>query len=446
MYAGLNTAFIKELDTTIKNVSLTHLIFTLIISYIFFLSFFIYLVRKILRIRKELKKVNKKLELHSFVDALTGVYNYRYFIKRFKESISYAQRENMCISLLKLDIHLFKNINAIYGTVFGNVVLREFADFLKSVTRNFDIVTHLEDDEFGVLLNFTDKEEALMLAKRIQEGLRFKNFGTKDKKIDIDVNIAVVTFPQDGFSEIDLLSLLDKCLDSSKENGKKILTPQQLAKEEEREIDTIYTADDLKNRIYKLESALGKTIIESIIAFAHAIRAKDLYTAEHAAKTVRISLSLGKKLKLDKHNLDTIRYAALLHDLGKVGIPEKILLKPARLTPEEFEEIKKHPLIGAEILRPLHELTHIIPPILYHHERIDGQGYPYGLIGNNIPLEAKIVAIADTFQSLISDRTYRKAYSVDEAIRIMEKEAGTHFDKYLIEIFKEVITDNGWRK
>jgi len=125
--------------------------------------------------------------------------------------------------------------------------------------------------------------------------------------------------------------------------------------------------------------------------------------------------------------------------LGKVGIPERILLKPAKLTPEEFEEIKKHPVIGVEILRPLHELTEIIPPILYHHERIDGKGYPHGLIDGNIPLEAKIVAIADTFQALISDRVYRKAYSVDEAIDIMDKEAGTHFDKYLIKIFKEVV-------
>lgn len=440
MYPAVDTTVIESINNTVRNISLARLTSTIVFSYIIFAVLSSYLIRKLFCLRKELSEVKKKLKEHSFIDSLTAVYSHRYFIKRIKESISYAQRKNMYVSLLKLDIELFKNINTIYGTIFGNKVLKEFADFLKNVTRSFDIVARLGDDEFGVLLNFTNKKEALALANRIQEKLCNKSFGTKDNQINIYVNSAVVTFPSDGFSTVDLLSLLDRCLDKSKESGKRIVTFDDLAERDKDRLKiAIYTPHYFKKRTHTLNNTLDKTIIESIIAFAHAIKAKDLYTAEHTARTVRISLSLGRKINLDAHRLEVIRYAALLHDLGKVGIPERILLKPAKLTPEEFEEIKRHPVIGVEILRPLHELTEIIPPILYHHERVDGKGYPHGLIDGNIPLEAKIVAIADTFQALISDRVYRKAYSVDDAIDIMDKEAGMHFDKHLIKIFKEVV-------
>ena len=410
--------------------------FIAVISDVVLIFWVSYLYRNIITKSRELQRFKRLFSRLSALDSLTGAYNHRYFIERIRESLGYAQRKNIKFSLLKLDIELFENINKIYGTTVGDRVLKEFYDFIKEMVRSSDIVFRLADDSFGILLNFTDKKEALVLVHRIQDYLRFKFFG--GKKITLYVSAGLVSFPDDSTSEVGLLSLLDRCLNKSKTNGTKVITPEDIEDAYDNRSINIYTMDDLKRRVVLLEGALGKTIIESIIAFAHAIKAKDLYTVEHTKKTVMISLSIGRRLNLKAHNLEILRYSTLLHDLGKVGIPEKILTKPGKLTKEEFEEIKKHPVIGAEILRPLHELKDIIPPILYHHERIDGTGYPYGLKDGDIPLEARIVAVADVFQALISNRVYRKAYSFKEAMEIMESEKGTHFDSHIIDVFKTV--------
>ncbi|MBU0878493.1 MAG: HD domain-containing protein, partial [Candidatus Omnitrophica bacterium] len=137
--------------------------------------------------------------------------------------------------------------------------------------------------------------------------------------------------------------------------------------------------------------------------------------------------------------IENIKHAAILHDLGKVGIDENILSKNGPLTSKERKTIETHPPIAAEILREIHALRGAIPAILYHHERYDGKGYPLGLKGEEIPLGARIVAIADVYQALVSDRPYRKAYSKKKAIEIIKKETGDHFDSKIVKVFLEVI-------
>ena len=132
----------------------------------------------------------------------------------------------------------------------------------------------------------------------------------------------------------------------------------------------------------------------------------------------------------------------MLHDLGKIGVSEKILLKRRKLTEEEFEQIKKHPKIGADILRPIQLLHGLIPLILYHHERWDGKGYPYGLKENEIPLGARIIAIADVYHAMVSDRPYRKALSEGKAITLIKENSGTQFDPEIAEIFIKIVQKN----
>jgi diguanylate cyclase (GGDEF)-like protein/putative nucleotidyltransferase with HDIG domain len=417
----------------------------LIITLIFFLLWALYLKRKIERKSKELEALNQKFSEYSLVDPLTKLYSHRYFIRHLRESINQAQRRGFSISILKLDIEHFKSINRIYGALEGDEVLRRFAYFLKARVRLSDTVARVGSDEFGLILNFTDKKESLILANRLLSSLSSCIF-SHEKEINLRVSIGVVSFPEDSTSDITLLFLLDKCLERSKERGGEITTPQDLnglGKEEISDFEP-KDIDELKSKVSMLKVMLGKTILESITAFANTIRVKDSYTAEHTEKTVKIALAIGKKLGLKSRQLRNLRYAALLHDLGKVGIPERILRKPGKLTPEEFKEIKKHPLVGVEILRPIHELTEIIPAILYHHERFDGKGYPYGLEGNQIPVEARIVAIADSFQALTSNRPYRRAYSLSEAIKIIEEESGTHFDPEIVKVFQEVLYSLRW--
>jgi HD-GYP domain-containing protein (c-di-GMP phosphodiesterase class II) len=144
-------------------------------------------------------------------------------------------------------------------------------------------------------------------------------------------------------------------------------------------------------------------------------------------------------LELPKDEVESVKQAAILHDLGKIGISERILLKKSKLTRREFDEIKKHPQIAADIIRPIHFLHKIIPLVLHHHERWDGKGYPSGLKGEEIVIGARIIAIADIYQALISNRPYRKAYGQNEAIDIIKDGSGSQFDPKIVEVFLQII-------
>ncbi|MBU4419159.1 MAG: HD-GYP domain-containing protein, partial [Candidatus Omnitrophica bacterium] len=191
----------------------------------------------------------------------------------------------------------------------------------------------------------------------------------------------------------------------------------------------------LKQKLFKLEHRVRQTLLESIYAFAKTIEAKDYYTGEHAENMVSIAVGIGKALKLSESGIANLEHAAILHDLGKIGIPDNILHKKSKLTKGEYDTIRKHPQIGAEIIRTVHFLNEVVPIVLYHHERYDGLGYSAGLKGKEIPLGARIIAVADVYQALISDRPYRKAYSKKDALEIIKESMGTHLDPDVVKVF-----------
>jgi HD-GYP domain-containing protein (c-di-GMP phosphodiesterase class II) len=165
---------------------------------------------------------------------------------------------------------------------------------------------------------------------------------------------------------------------------------------------------------------------------------KDHCTGEHVERTVYIANKIAEALGLTKDEVLRIKQAAILHDLGKVGISEQILQKPSKLTKKEFKEIQRHPQIGVDIIRPIHLLHDVVPLIMYHHERWDGKGYPEGLKGEEIPVGARIIALADTYQALTSNRPYRKAFSKKEAMKIIERLAGSQFEPKITETFLNI--------
>lgn len=165
------------------------------------------------------------------------------------------------------------------------------------------------------------------------------------------------------------------------------------------------------------------------------IEARDNYTAGHSKRVTEYALMIADSLKLSNSEKEILMQACLVHDIGKIGIPESILNKPASLTREEYEMIKRHPIIGIEILSHFHHFVKLLPYIYHHHERLDGKGYPNGLRGDNIPFLARIIAVADTFDALTSDRPYRKALKIDEAINILEEVKGTQLDPLIVSEF-----------
>lgn len=171
---------------------------------------------------------------------------------------------------------------------------------------------------------------------------------------------------------------------------------------------------------------------KTITALTEAIDAKDVYTAGHSQRVAEISTTIAYQLGLSSKEIDTIHYGSLLHDIGKIGIPESILNKKGGLTTEEFYNIKRHPVIGTNILRSIDFLDDALYIVRYHHERFDGQGYPEGIKGEDIPFMARIVCIADAWDAMTSDRSYRQALPFKVAIEELEKNKGSQFDPYII--------------
>ncbi len=182
----------------------------------------------------------------------------------------------------------------------------------------------------------------------------------------------------------------------------------------------------------------SKNIIRML---ANSIAAKDGYTGKHVERVARYSLDLAKKSGVPEEDWNTIEMGALLHDIGKIGVPESVLLKPAALTKEEYDVIKRHPDVGVEICQPLNFLKDVLKVIHYHHERYDGGGYPKGLKGEDIPLEARIVSIADAYDAMTSDRPYRKGMPKEKAVEILTEGRGTQWDAHLVDQFIEIIIE-----
>lgn len=175
--------------------------------------------------------------------------------------------------------------------------------------------------------------------------------------------------------------------------------------------------------------------VSTVSALVAAIDAKDPYTEGHSQRVSEYSVAMARELDLPPRMVQEVRLGALLHDIGKIGVPDAILRKPDRLTEEEYEEVKKHPLIGAKIIEPVHQLEGIVPALAQHHERVDGKGYPLGLKGEGIALIARLVAVADVFDALTSERPYRPPMNLEDALDIIRKSAGSQLDARCVDAF-----------
>jgi HD-GYP domain-containing protein (c-di-GMP phosphodiesterase class II) len=271
-----------------------------------------------------------------------------------------------------------------------------------------------------------------------------RNFGDKTHTVKLKISAAIGSYPDNPRirNSADFLNIADEILGHAKEEGGNRIYSSLNVAASQKTADSDKEADitDLKEKIWKLTARGNQSVVEAIFAFAKTIEMKDHYTGDHVSDTIHYAARIAEKLKLPEHTIEMVRHAAALHDLGKIGIPENILHKKSKLSDEEYEVVKKHPQIGVDIIRPIHFLHKIIPAMLHHHERWDGGGYPYGLKGSAIPLGARIVAVADAYQAMISDRPYRKAISQEDAVDTLKKNAGTQFDPEIVDAFLDVLS------
>jgi diguanylate cyclase (GGDEF)-like protein/PAS domain S-box-containing protein len=395
-------------------------------------------------LNRKLLRTSRRFRQLALRDSHTGLYNHRYLENVIEAEFNRAKRSAYALSVIMLDIDYFKSINDVYGHQFGDLILKQFARQLKRQVRQYDIVVRFGGEEFIIISPGIDRTTTLALAQRILDNVYLHNFGNDEHSIKLKLSAAVVSYPEDNINTaMDLINTADKILNKVKEDGgdrvyssidmKKIKSEALERNEDNTSIEI------LREKLEKLSKRANQSLFESIFAFAKTIKLRDQYTGEHVESTVNFATEIAKRLKLSDRKVEQIKQAAKLHDLGKIGISDRILLKNSRLTSSEFAEIKKHPMVGADILRPIQSLHDIIPLILYHHERWDGKGYPYGLKQEQIPIGARIVALADVYQALISDRPYRPAFNKTQAIKLIKSGAGTQFDPKIVETFLTIV-------
>ncbi len=398
------------------------------------------------RLNKELIKSNRRLKQLSLRDPHTGLYNHRYLQEVIEAEFQRARRYAHTLTVIMLDIDYFKSINDVYGHQFGDLVLKQFARQLKRMLRRYDIIIRFGGEEFIIISPGTARTQAVVLAQRLLDALNICNFGDKEHTVKLKLSFAVASYPEDSATKgADLINLTDEILNKAKEfGGNRVYSSTDIKKQKSTVPATGKESPDttlLKAKIDKLTKRANQSLVEAIFAFAKTIELKDHYTGEHVEMTVKYAHGSARGLGLSSLQVEQIGQAAMLHDLGKIGISENILLKKSKLTRKEFEEIRKHPQIGADIIRPVQFLHNLVPFVFYHHERWDGKGYPSGIKGEEIPVGARIIAIADVYQALTSDRPYRKAYSEKQAIKIIKDSSGTQFDPRIVDVFLKVLQE-----
>ena len=274
------------------------------------------------------------------------------------------------------------------------------------------------------VVGWVAREKKPILVADVQKDPRFYKKADEQSKFVTKSILAVPLKVKDKV--IGVVEVLNKIANDSFLKSD-ITLLETLAHQSAIAIDNAMTHEELQ-RLFK----------ETLKSLAAAVEAKDTCTGGHIERLSRFSLAIAYEYGLGYEDRERIHYAALLHDIGKISIPDAILMKPGPLTPEEFAEMKKHPEIGANIIRPVKQFQHVIPGILHHHERYDGKGYPSGIKGENISIDGRIIAVADTFDAMTCDRPYRKGLDDTVAIEEIKKGAGTQFDPKIVGSFLAV--------
>lgn len=395
--------------------------------------------------------LREKASKYDNTDNLTSLYNHRGFQEVLTKELQRAKDNKTHLSIIMMDVNNISKINRELGHAKGDEVIRLLADKIKQNIRSNDKAGRYGGDEIAIILPDTNTADAKYLAEYITYTL---SCCFVDDVGPVKVSVGISTYPDCTENQEKLLVLAEQAMYISQAKGYKegmsaIISSSDynfwsndslnsfaevLAKRHSQ--IGINFEEELVHKFNNEQISSQNHLMEMVTSLAGAIDAKDPYTKGHSTSVSRYSEALARAINLPEEEVQRIKLGALLHDVGKIGIPENVLKKPSHLSDDEWEIMKQHPVIGAEkVLAPNEALRDLIPMVKYHHEHYDGTGYPEKLKGEEIPLSARIVSVADAFHALISDRPYRKGLGVEKACEILKMGAGTQWDSDLVRQF-----------
>ncbi len=403
-----------------------------------------------------------KASQNAYLDNLTGLYSHRHFQEVLANELKDAQTKNSSVSVVLFDVNNISKINKEFGHAKGDEVIKAVADKIANNIKQQDSAGRYGGDEIAVILPNMSTEEAKYLAEYITYSISCCSI---DSVGPVRVSVGLASYPEASVDQEKLLILAEQAMYISKSKGCKngmstIVSSQDYDFWDDTALNSFASVltkrhaslginfeEELVNKFQNEEINSHNHLLEVVTSLAGAIDAKDTYTKGHSTSVSRYAVALARALNLPEKEVSRIELGGLLHDVGKIGIPENILRKTAGLNDEEWKIMKQHPTIGAEkVLQPNPLLHDLIPIVKYHHEQWNGKGYPEGLQGEEIPLAARIVAVADTYHALISDRPYRKGMGIEKACEILKMGAGIQWDADLVRQFIQIAPSLGTMK
>lgn len=366
--------------------------------------------------------------LTSLTDALTGIGSRKLLEDRLQAEDARAKRYKRPFSVAIIDLDNFKTINDVLGHATGDDALRKLAACMKNQKRTPDILGRYGGDEFVILMPETKAEDAIILLERIRMEV---------EKITVAENISMTiscgiaqSIPDNKDASSEIIRRADLALYEAKNAGRNCvrLWDKTMSKTQNIGDIEIEKIKRLKRRIAGLSEQAEKMFIQSIWGLVQALEAKDPYAGKHSENVMHFSMGIAQTLNIPPKQLEIIRRAAMIHDIGKIGVPDAILSKPNRLTMHERGIIEQHPLIAVRILEKMSFLEQEIAIVRCHHEKWNGRGYPDGLSHGSIPIGARILTVADAFDALTSERAYHQSLSLDEAVKTITNSSGYDFD------------------
>ena len=384
-------------------------------------------------------------------DTLTSLYNHRGFQEVLSGELQKAEENKTSLSIVMLDVNNISKINRELGHAKGDEIIKLLSEKVKQNIRPSDCAGRYGGDEICIIMPNTNTPEAKYLAEYITYCL---SCCFVDDVGPVKVSVGISTYPECTRDQEKLLILAEQAMYISQAKGYKegmsaIISSSDynfwddVALHSFAEVLTkrhaqigINFEEELLHKFHNEQIISQNHLMEMATSLAGAIDAKDPYTKNHSTSVSRYSEALARAANLPEEEVERIKLGALLHDVGKIGIPESVLKKPDKLSNDEWEIMKQHPTIGAEkVLEPNEALRDLIPIVKYHHERVDGKGYPEQLKGKDIPLAARIVSVADAYHALVSDRPYRKGMPIEKACEILRMGAGIQWDADLVRRF-----------
>ncbi|MDU4861403.1 MAG: diguanylate cyclase [Terrisporobacter othiniensis] len=372
---------------------------------------------------------NLKLKELAVKDGLTGLLNHRSFQDVLDTYITDSQKEDKEVSLLFMDIDNFKNYNDINGHQKGDWLLTRLGEILRNTVDDLGVVARYGGEEFAIILYDQTEEAALNLGELIRQNIQQAYFTGQELQPNknITVSIGVSTYPKVAKNKKQLIELADNALYRAKSFDK-------------NRVERYY------NILDEIDSSIDKKALESIANILNKINKKDKYTYGHSERVVIYAKKFATYLDMEEKSKKDLLLAAYLHDIGKLEISKELLNKREKLSQSEFNILRQHPTLGADLVSNIEAFNAVVPVIKYHHEKYDGSGYPNNIKGNEIPYLARVLTIIDSFDAMTSKRPYNVRKDYNQAIIELKKCAGTHFDVELVSKFIDMLQSDMIKK